>query len=472
MRKHYIILPIILTLFSLLFAGAPDTLWTRTYGGDSVDIGYYVQQTSDGGFIIAGESNSFGVGDKDVYLVRTDSNGDTLWTNTYSGVRGNSVQQKSDGGFIIASSTSFGLSRYCYLINTNPNGDTLWTKMYGGTAFDIPEAALSVQQTGDGGFIFVGTHNNDAYLVLTDVNGDTLWTKSYGDSLSHAGHSIQHVNDSGFIICGSSLYNRGDVYLIRTDSNGDTLWTNTYGGSLQEAGYSVQQTNNGDFIITGWTVSYGAGEQDVYLIRTDSNGDTLWTKTYGGINYDQGYSVLQLSDGGFIIAGSTMSFGAGRSDVYIIRTDSIGDTLWTKTCGGMESENARSIQQTRDGGFIIAGVTSSFGAGGNDVYLIRLNKDTTSIQEEIPSNFLNPNNFIISYNNGNISIRYTIPYSSSVKLEAYDIKGKLVKVIIDKFMQKGSYSVNWDSKRFGSGVYFLKLIANGSAVTKKFTIIK
>ena len=491
MQKKFTILPFIvfiLSFFSYISAGAPDTLWTRTYGGTQSDFGYSVQQTSDGGFIIAGYTNSFGVGWSDAYLIRTDPNGDTLWTKTYGEEKNDysySVLQTKDNGYIITGTQYVpgGSESDCrlFLVKYSTSGDTLWSRKFG----DITNSQGEwVTETTDEGFIItgctnpiIGTQNYDVYLIRTNSGGDTLWTRAYGGISNDFGYSVKQTIDGGFVIIGSTRsFGVGweDVYLIRTNSNGDTLWTKSYGGIYLDEGYSVQLTNGDGFIIAGTTESFRAGKYDSYVIRTDSKGGTLWTKTYGGSYNDGVGSIQQLSNGGFIMTGYTESFGDSLSDVYLIRTDSNGDTLWTKTYGGIHKDGGSSIQQTNDGGFIIVGGTWSFGAGECDVYLIRLDTTTIGIQKDNPANFIKQYNFIVFYNYGNnlIYIRYTIPYSSSVKLKAYDIKGKLVKVIRDKFMQKGSYSVNWDSKRFGSGVYFVRLRVNGSEVSRKVTVVR
>ena len=379
-----IIVGMLISLCTYVFAHS-DT-WTRTYGGIGFDFGREVQETEDGGFIIVGWTNSFGAGDYDVYLIRTDANGDTLWTKTYGGINsdgGNSIQQTRDGGFIIVGSTrSFGAGESdVYLIRTDANGDTLWTKTYGGTDYDW---GYSIQQMEDGGFIIVGGTNSfgagdyDVYLIRTDANGDTLWTKTYGGADREWGYSIQQMEDGGFIVAGfTRSFGAGgsDVYLIRTDANGDALWIKTYGGVNSDWGNSIQQTKDGGFIIVGGTNSFGAGDYDVYLIRTDANGDTLWTRTYGSADYDDcGASVQQTKDGGFIIVGGTRSFGAGDYDVYLIRTDANGDTLWTRTYGSADYDDyGASVQQTEDGGFIIVGrALCSYETGESDVYLIRI----------------------------------------------------------------------------------------------------
>ena len=206
---------------------------------------------------------------------------------------------------------------------------TSWWRTYGGT---LTDQGWSVQQTSDGGYIIAGrtysfgAGNSDVYLTKTNTPGDTLWTRTYGGTSEDDGYSVQQTTDSGYIITGyTASFSAGGVYLIRTNASGDTLWTRTYGGTSEDVGTSVQQTLDGGYIVAGYTLTFGAGGYDAYLIKTDASGDTMWTRTYGGTGDDQGYSVQQTSDGGYIIAGRTYSFGAGNSDVYLIKTDSLGN---------------------------------------------------------------------------------------------------------------------------------------------------
>ena len=152
-------------------------------------------------------------------------------------------------------------------------------------------------------------------------------------------------------------------------------WETTFGGTGYEYAYSVQQTTDGGYIIIGGTESFGAGERDVYLIKTDENGDSLWTKTIGGAFSDEGKSVQQTTDGGYIISGDTQSSGNGGEDVYLIKTDVNGIEQWSKTFGGADQDGSFSVQQTIDGGYIIAGYTSSFGNGAFDIYLIKTDQN-------------------------------------------------------------------------------------------------
>jgi len=388
-NKLFVIVSIIVSSLAVNIqdvTGSTKVTFQKTYGA-SADWEYAssVQQTTDGGYIITGRAYSFGgvTSDADIYLIRTDSIGDTLWTKIFGVSTGNdfgfSVQQTSDGGFILTGRTAnYGAGGVdVLLIRMDPNGTMVWVKTYGGTGDDY---GLSTQQTSDNGFIIAGhTYSfsagaDDVYLIRTDFNGDTLWTKTYGGTGSDWANSVQQTTDGGYIVAGKTQsFGAGDydVYVIRTNSIGDTLWTRTYGGTGTDYGYAVEQTVDSGFVITGRTASFGAGGVDVYLIRTDPNGDTLWTKTYGGSLDDYGLAVQQTKDNGFIIAGETYSFGAGSDDAYLIRTDINGDTLWTKAYGGSLSDYASSVRQTLDGGYILAGRTASYGSGSQDVYLIK-----------------------------------------------------------------------------------------------------
>jgi len=317
----------LLALLFFLSTFFAQQTWIKTYGGVDDDRGYSVQQTTDGGYIVAGYACSYWDTLGDVYLIKTDSIGDTLWIRTYGGLNvdeGHSVQQTLDGGYVITGRTnSFGAGDYdAYVIKTDSFGDSLWTKTFGGTGYD---EGNSVQQTLDGGYIIAGTSIYQVYLIKTNNQGDTLWTQFYGRTNPNIGYSVRQTSDGGYIIAGrtwgSPFY---DVYFIKTNSLGDTLWTRIYGDYHQDEGHSVQQTSDGGYIIAGFTNSFGASV-DVYFIKTDSLGDTLWTRIYGGTSADWGYSVQQTLDGGYVIAGSTYSFGAGGYDVYLIKTDVYGN---------------------------------------------------------------------------------------------------------------------------------------------------
>jgi len=217
-------------------------------------------------------------------------------------------------------------------------------RTYGGSDDDLGRA---VQQTFDGGYVLAGltysyeSSSWDVYLVKTDPSGETVWTRTYGGSGHEWGNSVVQTADSGYVVAGyTESFGSGgwDVYLVKTDVNGDTQWTRTHGGADDDVGWSVERTADDGYIITGETQSPGEIYDNVYLIKTDVAGDTLWTRTYGGANQDYGYSVTRTSDGGYAVCGGTYSYGAGNGDVYAFRTWSKGLVRWTRTFGGTDED--------------------------------------------------------------------------------------------------------------------------------------
>ena len=414
--RYSTLISLILTALSFVAATAqqpPDTVWTRTYGGYDEDIGYCVQQTMDGGYIITGTTRSFSPNVYDVYLIKTDQNGDTVWTKTYDRMDwddGRSVQQTADGGYIIAGFTfDLGADNSIYLIRTDMNGDTLWTRTYGG---NNDEQVFCVQITSDGGFIICGNTESfgaglyDAFLLKTDSLGNADWFRTYGGSGVDYGHFVEQTTDGGYILTGASSYYIGgyDVYLIRTDSLGNMLWERTFGGSYNDMGRCVRQTDDGGFIVAGYHKKGPSTDSiDVYLIRTNASGDSLWTRTYGGNYWDEGYSVDLTLDGGCIVSGFSEIAPNGNNDFILIKTDALGNEIWSSTFGGLSGETGRFVRQTTDGGFIVCGSTGSYGAGGVDVWLIKVEAEYLVVT-------LNPINhpIIIPSNGGNFSFDATV----------------------------------------------------------------
>ena len=207
-----------------------------------------------------------------------------------------------------------------------------------------------------------------------------LWKQAYGGLSSDLGFSLAATDDGGYLIAGlthSAGAGGGDILLLKIDSVGDSLWSKTVGGTGVDIAFSIAETDDGAFVMAGVTESFGAGDGDVYLVKINAAGDTIWTRTYGGAGKDEGHHVIQASDGGFLIAGMTESSGAGGSDAYVIKVNSTGTIEWSHTYGGTEGDCAQSCIQTLDGGFAVVGTTHSFGAGESDVYVIRLNSDGT-----------------------------------------------------------------------------------------------
>ncbi|MBU1650630.1 T9SS type A sorting domain-containing protein [bacterium] len=471
----------VLILTTCIFA-QPDTLWTKTFGGAGSDRGFIVRQTTDDGFILVGETNSFGAGMYDVYLVKTDASGIEQWNQTFGGSGldyGSCVQQTSDGGYIIVGGTTFyGAGGYdIYLIKTDASGTEQWSRTFGGSDF---EQGYSVQQTSDGGYIVAGgsasfgAGSDDVYLIKTDASGNEQWSQTYGGSNSDWGYSVQQTSDGGYIITGITWsYGAGsyDIYLIKTDSLGFEQWSQTFGGIDDDYGYSVQQTDDGGYIVAGGIYSNGTGSMDVYLIKTDASGIEQWSQTFGGDGSDEGMSVQQTSDGGYIITGYT---GVHPDyDVYLFKTDGSGIEQWSQTFGGSSTDKGNCVQRTGDGGYIITGYTESYGAGNSDFWLIRLDSETGIIQGDEPQPLTYsllpayPNPF-----NPTTLIRFQMPVAGNVQIQVYDVQGNLAATLADGWQKAGSYQASFDANHLPSGIYFARLTAGDFTQTQKLVLLK
>ncbi|MCK4521711.1 MAG: hypothetical protein KAU20_03990 [Nanoarchaeota archaeon] len=444
-----------------LMETSPDVEWNKTFGGSSDDRAYSVQQTSDNGYIIAGYTKSSAAGDEDFWLVKTDLNGNQEWSKTFGGSSHDyaySVQQTSDNGYIVAGATnSFGAG-ICdfWLVKTDLNGNQEWSKTFGGSSHDY---ARSIQQTNDNGYIVAGytfsfARGSDFWLIKTDLNGNQEWSKTSGRSGYDHAYSVQQTSDNGYIVAGDTYSFAGsyDFWLIKTDVNGNQEWSKTFGGSSDDRAYSVQQTSDNGYIVAGHTKSFGAGDEDFWLIKTDLNGNQEWSKTFGGSDSDYAESVQQTSDNGYIVAGYTKSFGAGSSDFWLIKTDLNGNQEWSKTFGGSSNDYAYSIQQTSDNGYIVAGYTGSFGVDYYDFWLIKLKGSIceTMLDLSVDSSDIS---FIKQNNNVNVSVLIKNNGESSasnVEVKFLDThNSNLVKkttVNISSIPASGSKtaSINWE----------------------------
>jgi hypothetical protein len=362
--------------------------WSKTFGGAKDDVAKSVQQTTDGGYIVAGWTWSYGAGYYDFWLIKTDADGNKLWDQTYGGINYEgafSVQQTTDGGYIAAGHTaSDGVnSGKAWLVKTDADGNKLWDQTYAGVG---REGVYSVQQTTDGGYILAGQTgpymaDSDFWLIKTDADGNRLWARTYGGTKHDGAHSVQQTTDGGYIAAGvTKSYGAGssDAWLIKVDADGNKIWDQTYGGTNGEWAHSVQQTTDGGYIVAGWAFSPGAGFYDFWLIKTDAEGNKLWDQTYGGAGQEWANSVQQTTDGGYIIAGFR-EFSQGRArDFWLVKTDADGNKMWDRAYGGTERQEAHSVQQTTDGGYIVAGTTESYdpaGVGNDDVWLIKTDEN-------------------------------------------------------------------------------------------------
>lgn len=487
MKKALIYLVATLT-WAYIFVGnglaqTYDTLWTKAFGGIYNDGGADIIELNDGNYIITGATSSYGAGHQDLYLIKTNSNGDTIWTNTFGGGGtdfGRSIVEVENGDIMTLGVTySFGDYVEFYLIKTNSEGDSIWTKTYGGPNMD---SGYSIAQA-DVGFVLLGfsesfgAGNNDIYLIKINNDGDTLWTRTYGGALDDAGSSIQPTFDGGYIITGyTESFGSGlsDVYLVKIDTTGDTLWTRTFGGSDNDIGRYVQQTSDNGYLITGLTESFGVGSYDCYVVKTDSSGNLLWTRTFGGNGFDLGSSICETVEGEYFIVGTINAYSPDSGDVYIIKIDNNGDSLWAMTIGGSGNEGGNSIQRTSDDNYIITGSTSSMGAGELDVYLIKLISDQSNIENvEYKSCFNIGNNYPNPFNS-QTQIRLQLSSLNPVDIGLYDLLGRKLQSIYSGNPQGYDLDITIDlsSEKYSSGIYFIVAEQGSERRIIKSTLLK
>ncbi len=494
----------IISSLILINTNAQQIQWTKCLGGSASDFAYSIQQTTDGGYIAAGStgSNDGDVwghhGGSDSWIIKLNASGDTLFTRSLGGNssdKANSIQQTSDGGYIIAGYTSssdgdvWGSNGEIdsWIIKLNANLDTLWTKCLGGSSYEM---AHSIQQTTDDGYITAGyTISNDGdvcgnhgyedfWIVKLDAIGDTLWTKCLGGSDPEIARSIQQTIDGGYIAIGFTRSSDGDIWgnhgdndtwIVKLNASGDTLWTKCLGGGNIDYANSIQQTTDGGYIAAGHTKSSNGdvlgnnGAFDAWIVKLNVSGDILWTKCLGGSDWDLAYSIQQTSDGGYIVAGETRSYDGdiwgnhGNYDSWIVKLNASGDTLWTKCLGGSDMDRFQSIQQTSDGGYIAAGYTSSSGGdvlgnhGAQDFWIVKLDASGDMVEE---------------YNNKlNISI-YPNPTTSLITIDAEGIYNIEVLNIEGKEIYNGKEN-EIDLSQEPNGIYIIKVITDKQTITRK-----
>ena len=370
----------------------PQEIWNKTFAGHGYEKAYSIRQTSDGGYIIAGETLALGMVYCGIWLVKTDAYGNMQWNRTFRDTEYNGgcyVCQVCDDGYIIAASTqSHGsIDSDLWLIKTDPTGNKQWEKTFGGTYND---EVRSMQQASDGGYILTGetytdTRGSDIWLIKIDSSGNKQWERTFGGISIDNVNSLEQTADGGYIIAGKkdSIFDDDncDFWLIKTDPGGNEQWNNTYGKQCINEPESVQQTLDGGYIIAGYTYSYDTSKFDILLVKTGSNGNMVWLKTFGRDDYSKANCVRQTSDGGYIIAGETRS-KYGVTDAWLIKTDSNGNMQWEETLGGSGDDTAKCVIVSLDDSYVIAGDRESYGLQRNDLWVIKLGDRSAESDKE------------------------------------------------------------------------------------------
>jgi hypothetical protein len=462
MKRQVLWLILFYAVFCYSSKGHGEWYWAKTYGGSNTEIAYSIIQTFDGGFIVAGDTDSFGASG-DCLIIKLDASGNFSWQKTYGGSGLEvawSIQQTFDGGSVVAGRTySFGQGMADILVmKLDEDGNIIWQKAYGGSNDDI---AYSIQQTSDNGYIVAGitksygSGNWDGLMLKLDLNGNVVWQKTYGGSNGDLALSVNQTSDSGYIVAGyTRSFGAGsyDFWVLKLDSAGNTIWQKTYGGNGSDQAVDIQQTIEGGYIVAG-VINYAeAVSGDFWLLKLDNNGNTTWQKSYGGNREDSPCSIQQTSDNGYIVAGYTKSFGAVSYNYWLLKLDNTGNISWEKIYGTSNDGGALSVKQTYNGGYIVAGKMFSSETAGTDFGVLKLDENgdiplcdiiatsaatvsdtnVSGINTEITGlmSYVNINNTAITPRDSSAEINTTCENLTLIELSSFDLYPSNKKVLI------------------------------------------
>ena len=363
------------------------TTFFKFLGGASDDQGNAVIETSDNGIVVAGYSQSYTNGSRDISVYKYDSDGNKVWFKHFGGANDDeaySIVELSDGSFVLTgytSSITYG-GKDVALYKLDSNGNKVWFKHFGGSG---DEECRAIIQTSDGGFAATGYTSStsggdkDITLYKFDSDGNKQWFKYFGGSNDDEGYSLVQTNDGGYLVVGYTLsYTNGgkDVALYKLDSNGNVEWNKHLGGSNDEEGYSICLTSDGGYLISGYTTTYTAGGRDVAVYKFDSSNNKEWFKHLGGANDEEGYVIQVTStDNGFIVCGYTATYTMGQTDIALWKFNSSNNKEWFNHLGGSNYEEGFGLFQTSTGGYAVTGYTTSYTHGSKDVALYKLDSN-------------------------------------------------------------------------------------------------
>ncbi|MBZ0202993.1 MAG: hypothetical protein K8I03_08260 [Ignavibacteria bacterium] len=370
-------------------------IFSKTFGSNLSDLVTGVRQAGDGGIVMCGYTIASAFGDNDIFIMKLDAAGNLIWSKLLGG-SGNDqatyLERTADGGFIIGGhSNSYSGTFDPIAIKIDAAGNVMWTKYYRWWNQDYSNCII---QTSDGGYIMTGYSDSygsggyDIYSLKLDQTGGIMWVRCYGGSANDIGNAIRETPDAGYIIGGYtfSFGSLGDGYIIKLYGDGAVRWSKTYGGTGLDNIKDIQNSSNG-FIACGSTVSFGLIDEDAYVFNIDNqDGFVYWTRTFDGTaGGNSGFTkVFQTSDGGFILGGSMQNLAENQLDMALVKLYGDGVFNFAKSFGGVSIDAATALSIKNDGGFLLSGTTTSFGAGSNDVYLQSLFSDGTGCTTDNP----------------------------------------------------------------------------------------
>jgi len=517
--QTFLLLAALSTACALHAQVIPTIQWQQSLGGNGIDFAQSIQQTTDGGYIVAGQSGSTdgdvtgNHGNNDYWIVRLDTAGGLVWQKSLGGSDndlGNSIQQTTDGGFIVAGNCrstdgdvtgNHGLNDY-WVVKLDASGVISWQKSLGGTGVDI---AHSVEQTSDGGYIVSGISNStdgdvsgnhggfDYWVVKLNSDGSLDWQKTLGGSDYDEGFSAKQTSDGGYIVAGASASTNGNVtgnhgaldyWIVKLDADGNLVWQKALGGNSDDGASSAEETTDGGFIVEGYTnsnngnVTGNHGGGDYWIVKLDATGNIVWKKCLGGTLLDYASSVQQSLGDGYIVAGYSSSTNGdvtvnhGSSDYWLVKLDESGALVWQKSLGGTTSETSSGVQQTADGGFVVTGSSNSNNGdvsgnhGFEDYWVVKLTTDGIT---GIPSL---SNSFISIYPNPattQLYIHFTTLFEGSCSQdEEVTVLNILGEQVMKETASSQSDNITLDISALPSGAYIIQLATVKEIIRAKF----
>ncbi len=508
MKKTLLILAFALVQLTTLAQQAPAIQWQKCLGGTVDDYAQSIQPTSDGGYIVAGYTQSTNGdvtgnhGNLDAWVVKLSSTGSLQWQKALGGTGDDvaySIQLTPDGGYILAGYTlstdgdvAGNHGGYdTWIVKLSSTGSLQWQKTLGGTAVDW---ANSIQPTTDGGYVVAGFTNStngdvtgnhggsDAWVVKLSTTGDLEWQKTLGGTGDDYAYSIQPTTDGGYIMAGYTYSNNGDVtgfhggsdfWAVKLSSTGSVQWQKAIGGTGTDWAYSIQPTPDGGYIMAGFAsstdgdVTGNHGNSDACVVKLSSTGSLQWQKCLGGISTDEVINIQPTPDGGYIMAGYTQSTNGdvtvnhGFQDAWVVKLSTTGSLQWQKSLGGTSNERAYSIQPTPDGGFIVAGYTQSTNGdvtvnhGNYDFWVVKLGPElsTTGFVKEAIVVYPNPAKTLLTVQNNNNTV-----------IDSITITDLMGKVVLTQTTNTNQVNV----APLACGTYFLEATSGKDQFTTKF----
>jgi hypothetical protein len=460
--------------FSCFFSNVnlAQDVWSKTYGNSG--IGYSIQTTEDNGFIVSGVTSSYGAEHVDILLIKLDKDGNQEFLKLFpQGEYGYTVKQTKDKGFILGGISWVSASRATsVIIKTDSLAETSWTKVI---ETENSEWIHSVIQTSDNGFVLTGRTISTSgqlfgpWLRKMDENGNLLWAKEYFDYATSVANVIESA-DSNYIIAGDD---GGSLLLLKVNNSGDILWSKSYPNFRTARCFHL--TEDGGYVISGSGSIYG---NVAYVVKTDSVGKLLWSKTFGENSTYKPKDIIQTKDKGYMVCGYKAGENFWDSEAWLLKLDESGEQEWNKTYNQSGESLAWSVTQAIDGGYVFTGETYNPSNNGSMCWIVKTDSlGNADVATDIPLASKNPSNFKLLQNypnpfNPSTVIKYSLAEESKVVIKIYNILGSEVATLENRVQSPGSYTTEFDGTNLPSGIYFYSLEVGKYRETRKMVLLR